>query len=65
MRDKPSNYPKVQLLKELPAAADDRGRVENEQPLISECYKAVTPLGHLIQPADCPFCFSYTYESVF
>jgi hypothetical protein len=30
---------------------------------ISEYYKEVTPLGHLIQSGNCPPAFSYTYKS--
>jgi hypothetical protein len=33
--------------------------------LISECYKEVTPFGHLIQSGNCSLVFSYTYESLF
>jgi hypothetical protein len=36
-----------------------------EQPLISEYYKEVTPLGHLIQSGNCPPAFNYKYESLF
>jgi hypothetical protein len=42
-----------------------RGEEKNEQPLISEYYKEVTPLGHLIQLGNCPLAFNYTYESRF
>jgi hypothetical protein len=54
-----SNHPIVQLLEESSTLVDNPGRGGNEQPLISEYYKEVTPLGHLIQ---CPPAFSYTYE---
>jgi hypothetical protein len=51
----------IQLLEELSILVDNPGGGENEQPLISECYKEVIPLSHLIQSA----AFSYTYESPF
>jgi hypothetical protein len=44
-----SNHPVVQLLEELSILVDNPWRVENEQPLISENYKEVTSLDHLIQ----------------
>jgi hypothetical protein len=55
----------VQLLEKLSVLVDNPGREENEQPLISEYYKEVTSLGHLIQSGNCPLAFSYTYESLF
>jgi hypothetical protein len=55
----------VQLLEELSTLVDNPGRGENEQPLISEYYKDVTPLGHLTQSMNCPVAFNYTYESLF
>jgi hypothetical protein len=50
-----SNHPMVQLLEELSTLVDNPGRGENGQPLISEYYKEVTPLGHLIQSGNCPW----------
>jgi hypothetical protein len=38
----------VQLLEELSILVNNPGGGENEQPLISEYYKEVTPLGHFI-----------------
>jgi hypothetical protein len=38
---------------------------ENEQLLISEYYKEVTPLGHLMKSGNCPLAFNYTYKSLF
>jgi hypothetical protein len=55
----------IQLLEELSALVDNPGRWENAQPLISEYYKEVTPLVHLIQSGNCPPAFDYTYESLF
>jgi hypothetical protein len=55
----------VQLLEELSVLLDNPERAENEQPLISEYYREVTPLGHLIQSGNCPLAFNYTYESLF
>jgi hypothetical protein len=55
----------VQLLEELSILADNPGRGENEQPLISEHYKEVTPLRHLIQSGNCALAFNYTYKSLF
>jgi hypothetical protein len=55
----------VQLLEELSILVDNPGRGRNEQPLNSEYYKEVTPLGHLIQSGNCPPAFNYTYESLF
>jgi hypothetical protein len=60
-----SNHPMVQLLEELSTLVDNPGRGGNEQPLISEYYKEVTPLGRLIQPENCLPPFNYTYESLF
>jgi hypothetical protein len=40
-------------------------RGENEQLLISEYYKDVTPLSHVIQSGNCPLAFNYAYESLF
>jgi hypothetical protein len=51
----------VQLLEELSASVDNPRRGENEHPLISEYYKEVTPLGHLIQSGSCTPAFDYTY----
>jgi hypothetical protein len=56
-----NNHPMVQLLEEV----DNPGRGENEQPLISEYYNAVTPLRHLIQSGDSPPALNYTFESTF
>jgi hypothetical protein len=39
----------VQLLEKLSGLVDNPGRGEDEQPLISEYYKEVTPIGHLTQ----------------
>jgi hypothetical protein len=47
-----------QLLEELSILVDKPGRGENEQPLFSEYYKEVTPLGHLIQSGNCPLAFN-------
>jgi hypothetical protein len=55
----------VQLLEELPILVDNPGRRKNEQPLTSEYYKEVTPLGHLIQSGECLLAYNYTYESLF
>jgi hypothetical protein len=55
----------VQLLEELSILVDSPGRGENEQPLISEYYKEVAPLGHLIQSRNFSSAFNYTYESLF
>jgi hypothetical protein len=44
----------VQLLEEVSTLADNPGRGENEQPLIREYYKDVTPHCHLIQSGNCP-----------
>jgi hypothetical protein len=33
--------------------------------VISEYYKEVTSLGHLIQSGDCPLAFNYMHESLF
>jgi hypothetical protein len=55
----------VQLPEELSILADNPGTGGNEQPLISEYYKELTPLGHLIQSWNCPLAFNYTYESLF
>jgi hypothetical protein len=60
-----SNHTMVQLLEELSFVVDNPGRGENEQPLISEYYKVVTPLGHSIQSGNCLLAFNYTYESLF
>jgi hypothetical protein len=60
-----SNNPMVQLVEELSTLVHNPGRGENEQPLISEFYKEVTPFGHLIQSGNCPLAFSYTYKSLF
>jgi hypothetical protein len=48
-----SNHTLVQLLEELSTLVDNPVRRENEQPLINEYYKEVTPLGHLIQSGNC------------
>jgi hypothetical protein len=55
----------VQLLEELSSLVDILGTGENEQPLISEYYKEVTPLGHLIQSGNCPLASNHIYESFF
>jgi hypothetical protein len=55
----------VKLLEELSIPVDKSGRGGNEQPLISEHYKEITPLCHLVQWGNCPPPFNYTYESVF
>jgi hypothetical protein len=55
----------VQLLEDLSTLIDNPGRRGKEQPLISEYYQEVTPLGHLIQSGNCPPVFNYTYESLF
>jgi hypothetical protein len=60
-----SSHPTVQLLEELATLVDSPRRAGKEQPLISEYYKEVTPLSHLIQPENCPPAFNYTYESLF
>jgi hypothetical protein len=51
----------IQLL-EKSALVDNPGREENAQ-LISEYYKEITPLGHLIQSGNCPPTFDNTHES--
>jgi hypothetical protein len=43
---KSRNHQMVQLLEGLSTLVDNPGRGENEEPLISEYYKEVTPLGH-------------------
>jgi hypothetical protein len=55
----------VQLLEELSTLVHNPGIGENEQPLISEYYKEVSPLCRLIQLGTCPLVFNYTYESMF
>jgi hypothetical protein len=60
-----SSHPIAQLLEELSTLVDNPGRGENDQPLISEYYKEVTTLCHLIQPGNCPPAFNYTYKSIF
>jgi hypothetical protein len=55
----------VQLLEELSTLVDNPGRGENEQLLISEYYKEVTPIRHLIQSGNCLPAFNYIYESLF
>jgi hypothetical protein len=60
-----SIHPMVQLLEELSVLVDNPGRGKNEQSLISEYYKEVAPLGHLIQSGNCPLAYNYTYESLF
>jgi hypothetical protein len=40
-------------------------RGENEQPLVSEYYKEVTLLSHLIQSGSYPLAFNYNYKSIF
>ncbi|PNF30200.1 hypothetical protein B7P43_G08428 [Cryptotermes secundus] len=60
-----TNHPMIQLLEELSALHDNPGRGENELPVISKCYKEVSPLGHLIQSGNCPKAYDYTYESLF
>jgi hypothetical protein len=52
-----SSHPTVQLLEELSTLVDNRGRGGKD--------KEVTPLGHLIQSANCPPAFNYIYESLF
>jgi hypothetical protein len=54
----------VQLLEELSTLVDNPGRGRKEQPLISEYYKKVTTLGHLIQTGNRPPALNYTYESL-
>jgi hypothetical protein len=41
------------------------GRGESEQPLTSEYYKEVAPLGHYNQSRNCPIAFIYTYKNLF
>jgi hypothetical protein len=53
----------VQVLKELLILVNNPRGGENEQPLIREYYKEVTPLGHLIQSGNCPLP-STTYTKV-
>jgi hypothetical protein len=60
-----SNHQMVQLLEELSILVDNAWRVENEQPPISEYYKEITPLDHLVQSGNCLLGFNYTYESIF
>jgi hypothetical protein len=60
-----SNHPVVQLVEELSILFDNPGRGEMEKPLISEYYKEVINLGHLIQSGNCPFAFNCTYKSLF
>jgi hypothetical protein len=55
----------VQLLEELSTPVDNPGRGENEQPLISEYYKEVTTLGHLIQSGNCSPALNYIHQSLF
>jgi hypothetical protein len=55
----------VQLLEELSALVDNPRRGGKEQPLVSEYYKEVTPLGNLIQTGNCPPAFSYAYKNLF
>jgi hypothetical protein len=55
----------VLLLVELSIPVNNLRRGENEQPLISECYKEVTPLGHLIQSGKSALAFNDTCESLF
>jgi hypothetical protein len=57
--------PNGPVAEELSILVDNPGRGENEQPLISEYYKQVTPLGHLIQSENCALAFNYTYKSLF
>jgi hypothetical protein len=52
-------------LEELSILVNNPARGENEQPLISEYYKEVTPLSHLIQSGNCALAFNYTYQSLF
>jgi hypothetical protein len=52
------------LLEELSILLDNPVRGENEPP-ISEYYKELTPLSHLIQSWICPLAFNHTYESLF
>jgi hypothetical protein len=59
-----NNHPFVNLLEELSTLVDKPGRGENEQPLISEYYKEVTPHCHLIQSGNWPLAFNYKYESI-
>jgi hypothetical protein len=54
-----------QILEELSTLVDSLGRGENEQSLISEYYKELTSLGHLIQSGNCPPAFNYKHESLF
>jgi hypothetical protein len=60
-----SNHPTIQLLEELSTLVDNPGRGGKEQSLISEYYKEVTTLCHLIQSGNCSPAFNYTYESLF
>jgi hypothetical protein len=46
-------------------SSQNPGRGENEQPPISDYYKEVTTLCHLIQSGNFPLAFNYTYESLF
>jgi hypothetical protein len=54
-----------QLLEELPTTVNIHVRVENEPPPISENYREVTPLSHLIKSRNCPLCIDCTYENLF
>jgi hypothetical protein len=54
----------VQLLEELSTLVINPDRGENEQPLISEYYKEVIPLSHLIQAENCPPAYNYIYETL-
>jgi hypothetical protein len=56
-----SNDPMVQLLEELSILVDNPSRGQNEQPPISEYYKEVIPLTHIIQSGNCPLTFNYTH----
>jgi hypothetical protein len=48
----------IKLLEELPILVAYTVRAEYEPPPISEYYKEVTPLRHLIQSGNCPLAFT-------
>jgi hypothetical protein len=60
-----NNHPMIQLLEEVSTLIDKPGRKENEQPLISEYYKEVSPHCHSIQSGNSHLAINYTYESIF
>jgi hypothetical protein len=59
-----SDHPMFQLLEKLSVLFNNTGSRENKQPLLSEYYKEVSSLGHLIQSENFPHAFNYAYESI-